>query len=586
MRHPTASRLRTLLLAFVFAVPSLAAAQSRAPSRAGASDSARASAFVSEGAAALERGDAASARDSFRKALEADPDCVDAHTYLGVLADRDGDAREAERHFAAAAALAPFSASARNNYGAILVRLGRLQLAAAQFEASLKLDGEQPNALVNLAQIRFSSGRPEDLRASRELFERAERVAPDAEIARALVVIALRLGEKDKAASAYRDYAARVPAAPSSAVPSSAASPSSVGSTSPVGSSSAAPSPSSSSPPASTQSQSASPASRAELGEALFEAGLLEEATQELSAAVALNPSDSAAVVALGRAYLKRKDIRAAGRTLEAAVARGLDPAPVYAALADVYEAGGYVEHAIPAMRLAIARDPHNELYRLRYGMLLNDTKAPAAAVIRLKEALEEFPNSSRLWLALGIAEQSDSKNDDAQKSFERALELDAASAPALAYLGSTYAERGQYAQAAAFYERSIAADPNQAVPYYLAADVLLKQPEVDAPRVEKYLARAIELEPDFAPAHLALARLDVRAERWPQAAAEFERVIRLDPQSAEAHYQLARVYVRLKRTQDAERELAAFKQLSDAQKQQRETDRRELLRRLADVRF
>ena len=77
-----------------------------------------------------------------------------------------------------------------------------------------------------------------------------------------------------------------------------------------------------------------------------------------------------------------------------------------------------------------------------------------------------------------------------------------------------------------------------------------------------------------------------MRAERWPQAASEFERAIRLDPQSAEAHYQLARVYVRLKRTDDAQRELAAFKQLSDAQKEKRETDRRDLLRRLANVRF
>ena len=49
---------------------------------------------------------------------------------------------------------------------------------------------------------------------------------------------------------------------------------------------------------------------------------------------------------------------------------------------------------------------------------------------------------------------------------------------------------------------------------------------------------------------------------------------------------QLARVYVRLKKTEDAQRELAAFKQLSDAQKQKRETDRRDLLRRLANVRF
>ena len=67
---------------------------------------------------------------------------------------------------------------------------------------------------------------------------------------------------------------------------------------------------------------------------------------------------------------------------------------------------------------------------------------------------------------------------------------------------------------------------------------------------------------------------------------AQLSEGVRLRPQSAEAHYQLARVYVRLRKTEDAQRELAAFKQLSDAQKEKRETDRRELLRRLANVRF
>ncbi|HST53739.1 MAG TPA: tetratricopeptide repeat protein [Pyrinomonadaceae bacterium] len=556
MRHPTHPRCAKLLFAFALAAAPFAAHAAQDGARGGGAQT-----FVAEGASALARGDDAAARAAFTKALRADPNNVEAHTYLGVMADSAGDLKEAELHFAAAASVAPFSASARNNYGAILVRLNRPQLAAAQFEASLKLDRDQPNALVNLAQIRFSSGRPEDLRASRELFERAMRVAPDADVARALVVISLRLGEKESAAAAYRDYDAQV-------------------------STSARPAANSASMPSTSPSPAASAASRAELGEALFESGLVEESIKELSAATALDPSNAGAVIALARGYLKRKDIPAAGRTLESAVARGLDPAPVYAALADVYEAGGYAEHAIPAMRLAIARDPHNELYRLRYGILLNDTKAPQAAVIRLKEALQEFPNSSRLWLALGISEQSDGKNEDAQKSFERALSLDPRSAPALAYLGSAYAERGQYAEAVSFYERATTADPGLAVPYFLAADALLKLPETDTARVEKYLSRAIEIEPDFAEAHLALARLDVRAERWPEAAAEFERAIRLDPQSAEAHYQLARVYVRLKRTDEAQRELAEFKQLSDAQKEKRENDRRDLLRRLANVRF
>jgi Tfp pilus assembly protein PilF len=586
MRIFTPERTRTLLLlapallcaaAFACARQTYAQARSsgggsRQPGSSSAArvqshDEARADAFVAEGAQALARGDEPAARGSFAKALEADPDNVDAHTYLGVLYDRAGDLKEAERHFAAAAAFAPFSASARNNYGAVLVRAGRTQLAAAQFEASLKLDPAQQSALVNLAQIRFNSGKPEDLRAARELFTRAHAVAPDAEIARALVVISLRLGEREAASAAYRDYAARVATLPS---PNGASSPT------------AQPSSSDASPSA----PSTSSASRAELGAALLEGGLVDEAVAELNAAVALDSSNVEAVIALSRAHLRRKDIKAAGLALESAVARGLDSARVYAALADVYEAGGYVENAIPAMRLAIARDSRNESYRLRYGLLLNDTKAPAAAAIRLREALKEFPDSSPLWLALGIAQMGDGKSDDARKSFERALELDPRSAPALAYLGSTYGERGEYAEAASYYERAIAAAPNVAVPYYLAADALLKEPEVDAPRVEKYLARAVELEPDFASAHMSLAKLYVRGERWTEAAAAFERVTRLDPESAEAHYQLGRVYVRLKRGPDAQRELDAFKQLSEAQKEKRETDRRDLLRRLANVRF
>jgi Tfp pilus assembly protein PilF len=535
---------------------------SRPASGAGAAPAtnSRAALLVAEGADALTRGDEQSARDSFEKALRADPENVDAHTYLGVLSDRAGDLKAAEKHFATAAAFAPFNASARNNYGAILIRAGRTQLAAAQFEASLKLDRDQPNALVNLAQIRFGAGTPEDLRAARELFEHAARVAPDAEVARALVVIALRLGERERAASAYRDYSALMPA------PAAQASDTSTNTT--------------------ARSSVASAASRAELGAALLEAGLAEEAARELAAAVALEPSNVDAVIGLARAHLKRRDIPAAGRTLEGAVARGLDPAPVYAALAEVYEAGGYVENAIPAMRLAVVRDPKNENYRLRYGLLLNDTKAPAAAVIRLREALQEFPRSSPLWLALGIAQVGDGKSEDARRSFERAVELDPRSVPALAYLGSTFAERGQYADAVALYERAIGAGPDFAVPYYLAADTLLKLPQTDGPRVERYLARAVALDPDFASAHLALGKLYVRAERWPDAASEFERVTRLDPQSAEAQYQLGRVYVRLKRPTDAQRALDAFKQLSEAQKEKRETDRRDLLRRLANVRF
>jgi Tfp pilus assembly protein PilF len=171
------------------ATPPATAAQGRA-------NRAQAARSVEEGVAAFERGDAVAAQAAFERALAGGAEPALAHTYLGALADRAGDLKAAERHFAAAVEAAPLLASARNNYGVILMRTNRPRLAAAQFEASLKIDPRQPSALVNLAQIRFASGQPEDLRAARDLFGRAHSVAPDAETARALVVVALRLGAR------------------------------------------------------------------------------------------------------------------------------------------------------------------------------------------------------------------------------------------------------------------------------------------------------------------------------------------------------------------------------------------------------
>src|SRR5438105_4937927 len=113
--------------------------------------------LLAEGVAALERGETSTARDLLERVLAANPRSVEAHTYLGALADRAGDLNDAERHFALAARLTPQSASARNNYGAILLRLDRQREAAAEFEASLRLNPNQANALVNLAQIHFDS---------------------------------------------------------------------------------------------------------------------------------------------------------------------------------------------------------------------------------------------------------------------------------------------------------------------------------------------------------------------------------------------------------------------------------------------
>jgi len=431
---------------------------------------------VANGVSALERGDKDKAKLFFEQALKTDPQNLDAHTYLGILADKANQLAEAERHFAAAASLAPSEPSTRNNYGAILMRLGRTDQARVEFEASLKLNPNQPSALTNLAQIYFDRGQLDDLKKARSLLERVG--TSDPEVSRALVITYLKLGQ----------------------------------------------------------------------------------------------------------VLMEKGDVRGAGRTFESAVASGIDDAKIYAALAEVYEADGRYENAIPAMRLAVQRDLQNEVYHFRYGLLLTDSHAPGAGIVRLQEALKQFPNLSRLWLALGIAQLTLGQNAEAESSFKRSLTLDAKLVPALAYLAVTYGERGQNDKAIDFYEQAIALNPQLGALHYLIADTILKTSNADTTRAEKYLRRATELDPHLAAAYLAWGRLYVRANRYNEAAPLLERAVALQPELVEAHYQLSRVLVKLKRTGEANRELAIFKQLTEKQKAQNEA--REIVRRLANVRF
>jgi tetratricopeptide (TPR) repeat protein len=380
---------------------------------------------------------------------------------------------------------------------------------------------------------------------ARSLLQRAAMSHSDLKVSRALLITCLKLEDRDCVAVNYREYSKLVNAAPI---------------------------------------DSTSSAIRNDVGQALMEEGFLDEAVAELSYAVVLDHTNTDALVNLSRAQLLKQDFHAAGRTLESAVASGSDSAKIYAALAEVYEADGHYENAIPAMRLAVLRDPQNEAYTFRYGLLLTDSHAPGAAIVRLQESLKQFPNSARLWLALGISQLAYGRNAEAENSFKRSLALDPKAVPALAYLAVTYAERAQHQQAIEFYEQAIALNPQLAALHYLLADTILKSSDPDTTRAEKYLRRALELDPNLAAAYLAWGKLYVRTNRYSEAVPLFERAVSLQPELLEAHYQLGRVLMRLKRTEDAKRELEIFKQLSEKQKAQNEP--REIVRRLANVRF
>ena len=491
--------------------------------------------LLNSAAQSLEKGDYAGAEIILQKILASEPRNVAAQTLAGVAADQQNKLSEAEKHFALAAKIAPQSAETRNNYGAILVRLNRKPEAAKEFAASLTANPKQPSALVNLAQIRFAEN---NFAAARELFEKAASIAPDAGILKALVLISLQLNEKERAAREYKDYSARRSTAD------------------------------------------------ATLGELLLSKDLTGEARQELENVLAENADNISAIVLLSRVYAEQKNIPAAGKLLESAVARGLTDAKIYAALAEVYGAAGYPENAIPAMRLAIEKEPNDESWRIRYGLLLIDSNAAAAAAIRIEEAIKDFPKSARLRFLLGMAQFDINKTAEAQKAFESALEIEPQLIPALGYLAATYVDQAKFDDALKIYERAVALDEKNAVLHYLIADTLLKTQNPSPERVENELKRAVALDENLALAHSILGRFYFRQSRLEDARTELERAVKIDPKIADALYQLSLVYARLKMNDESKAALAKFKELNISQEKQENDDRREIVRRLANTKF
>lgn len=93
------------------------------------------------------------AKDAYERALEADPDHIDAHVNLGRLLHELNAPAAAEQHYRAALEIDPDHEVAVFNLGVALEDLGRVDAAIRAYQRSLALDPENADAHYNLAGI-------------------------------------------------------------------------------------------------------------------------------------------------------------------------------------------------------------------------------------------------------------------------------------------------------------------------------------------------------------------------------------------------------------------------------------------------
>jgi Tfp pilus assembly protein PilF len=118
--------------------------------------------YVSAAALAASRGDFTDAERQLHKALEVEPNNLEALLVLSRLKHRQNKLDEAERWLRQAVAAHPKNAVAANDYGLCLARKGSLPPAIGELRRAIQLDGKNARYRNNIAAVLVDAGRPDE----------------------------------------------------------------------------------------------------------------------------------------------------------------------------------------------------------------------------------------------------------------------------------------------------------------------------------------------------------------------------------------------------------------------------------------
>lgn len=303
--------------------------------------------------------------------------------------------------------------------------------------------------------------------------------------------------------------------------------------------------------------------------------GKLDEAVQVATAAVESHRDAPAAFYALGRAQAEHKQTDAAIAAYQEAVRLNPLATDAKVALSRLQLAAGRAESSLALAEDALKTQPQNADARLVLVQGLISKGDLQRAQTELDGLKATYPNSAAVHLQLGMLLGRKRQPAEAQREFERALELrpdlleataglvaldlsqkrfDQAKArvdelvknpgakPAAAMLaGRTYAALGDLKTAEQLLRRVLAGDPSYLAAYAALGQIYAKQGRLDAALVE--FDTLVQRNPK-AVAALTLSGMILESQGKTAAAqARFERVLQVDAEAPVAANNLAWLY-------------------------------------------
>lgn len=297
-----------------------------------------------------------------------------------------------------------------------------------------------------------------------------------------------------------------------------------------------------------------------------------------------LKPDDRAATYNLASVYVDQKRFREAVQLLETSRTHdGPLDADSMNMLASAYAGNGQLAEAIDTYRAAIVLNPHDDREYSDLAILSMDHQSPAVALGVLEAGIRNNPKSAALYTMRGSIYAQIAKNEQAQSDFETADRLSPSQVAGTVGLGVLLRDDGNLDKAQGILETKLKTQPDNPVLNYMLADILIRNGAAPGQqeflRAERLLNLSIARKPDFAQAHAALGKLQIKAGKLGPAIAQLELATRLDPTDRTALNQLVAAYRRSGRTEDAARVAAQLAHtVSEERAQETEKNRIHLI--------
>jgi protein O-mannosyl-transferase len=175
---------------------------------------------------------------------------------------------------------------------------------------------------------------------------------------------------------------------------------------------------------------------------------------------LAVTPENSTAHAVLGSLRLEQDRLDEATEQLQAAVR--IDPgyARAHYLLAATLERRGDLEAALAHYEAAVEQEPGNQPFQFGYGLALQNAGRPERAVARYLAALDIDPDDALTHYDLGIAYEDLGKLDAAIRHFEESVRLAPTDPDAHVRLAGALRSRGDLRGAARQYARTLELDP------------------------------------------------------------------------------------------------------------------------------